>query len=68
MTLPLKIQDYNDFMVRFKENYPSLHNKYGNNITVSKNDEGVSIKGDNISAQDFEFIMQIQYEYYQNRW
>ncbi len=64
MTLPLKIQDYNDFMVWFKENYPSLYHQYGNNITIS--DEGVSIKGDNITAKDFELIMQIQYEYYQN--
>ncbi|MES1226217.1 MAG: hypothetical protein ABUT20_62655 [Bacteroidota bacterium] len=67
MKLALRQQDYNDFMAWFKENHPSLYHEYGNNITISHCNEGVSIKGDNIPAKDFEKIMQIQYDYYLNR-
>lgn len=65
--MSLQSEDYISFMAWFKENYPQLYRQYGHNITMAKGSEGVSIKGENIPAQTFEEILQIQYEYYSTR-
>ena len=56
-------KDYIAFMQWFKTTHPDLYHKYGANITMAKDKEGVSIRGDNIPVSEFEMIMQIQYEY-----